>query len=207
MKKIFVPFLVVVFLFTLIDDASAQRRGKKKRRTKEKTEETDDRRSSKEREEDEFEGVSFADKLNIEIKPGNLNFFGNQLTLSLKSNVGYKFNKIFSAGLGGKFFYDYLNSFGSAGDISLLSFGGLAYGRAKITSTFYVQGEYSMVSFGGFSTTPQETLAYPTAGIGYIQEGYNWSFGLELLAVLNDQVRDKAQGNIVEYWINFSHNF
>ena len=201
MKKFFVPFLIFVFLFAIIDDATAQRRGKKKRRTKEDTEET----TSKE--ERDFEGTSFADKLNIEIKPGNLNFFGNQLSLSLKSNVGYKFNNTFSAGAGGKLFYDYINSFGSASDISALSFGGLIYGRAKITQTFYVQGEYNLVSFGAVSTTPQETVAYPTAGIGYIQQGYGWSFGLELLAILNDTVRDKPQGNIVEYWINFSKNF
>ncbi|MDF1697204.1 MAG: hypothetical protein P1U56_15280 [Saprospiraceae bacterium] len=202
MKKFFVPFLVIVFLFTIIDDASAQRRGKKKRR---KTEDTE--RSSTRDREDDFESTSIAEKLNIEIKPGNLNFFGNQLSISLKSNVGYKFNNVFSAGAGGKFFYDYINSFGSSADISAFSYGGLVYGRAKITQTFYLQGEYNIVSFGAVSTVPQETIAYPLAGIGYVQQGYDWSFGLELLAILNDRVRDKPQGTIVEYWINFSKNF
>jgi len=204
MKKIFVPFLIIVFLFTIIDDASAQRRGKKKRRNKEDTEE---RSSSRDRSEDDFEGSSFTDKLNYEIKPGNLNFFNSQLSLSLKSNVGYKLNNTFTAGLGGKLFYDYINQFGTSNDISAFSYGGLAYFRAKITQTFYLQGEYNLVSFGSVSTIPQETLAYPTAGIGYVQQGYDWSFGLELLAILNDEVRDKPQGNIVEYWINFSKNF
>jgi len=204
MKKIFVPFLILVFLFAVIDDASAQRRGKKKRRKKEDTEE---KTKTTSRDEDDFESSSFSDKLNIEIKPGNLNFFGNQLSLSVKSNVGYKLNNTFSAGVGGKLFYDYINQFGSSSDISALSYGGLIYGRAKLSQTFYVQGEYNLVSFGTVSTTPQETLAYPTAGIGYVQQGYDWSFGLELLAILNDRVRDKPQGNIVEYWINFSKNF
>lgn len=202
MKKIFVPFLIVVFLFTIIDDANAQRRGKKKRRKKEDTE-----TSTRDRGEDEFEGTSFAEKLNIEIKPGNLNFFGNQLSLSLKSNVGYKFNNTFSAGVGGKLFYDYINDFGTAFDISVFSYGGLVYGRAKITPTFYIQGEYNLVSFGTVSTTPQETLGYPTAGIGYIQQGFDWSFGLELLGIFDGVARDKPQGNIIEYWINFSKNF
>lgn len=202
MKKIFVPFLIIVFLFTIIDDASAQRRGKKKRPKKEDTEE-----STSQRDEDEFEGSSLSDKLNIEIKPGNLNFFGNQLSLSLKSNVGYKFNNIFSAGVGGKLFYDYINQFGTNFDISAFSYGGMIYGRAKVTQTFYVQAEYNLMSFGAVSTTPQETLTYPTAGIGYIQQGYDWSFGLELLGIFDGVVRDKPQGNIVEYWINFSKNF
>lgn len=203
MKKIFVPFLIFVFLITLIEDASSQRRGKRKRKSKEKTEESDSRRD---RDEDDF-GVSFADKLNYEIKPGNLNFFNNQLALSLKSNVGYKFNNIFTAGLGGKLFYDYINQFGSSSDISVFSYGSMIYARAKISQTFYLQGEYNIVSFGAVSTIPQETIAYPTAGLGYVQQGFDWSFGIELLAILNDAVRDKPQGNIVEYWINFSKNF
>ena len=204
MKNILVPFLVFVFLFTLIDDASAQRRGKKKRTKKEDTEE---RTSSRDRDEDEFEGSSLSDKLNIEIKPGNINFFGNQLSLSLKSNVGYKFNNTFTAGAGGKFFYDYINQFGSTSDISAFSFGGLIFARAKITQTFYLQAEYSLTSFGSVSTIPQETIAYPLAGIGYMQQGYDWSFGIEVLAILKDSVRDKPQGSIVEYWLNFSKNF
>jgi len=201
MKKILVPFLVLVFLFTLIDDASAQRRGKKKRRT---TEDTEDKR--RDRDEDDF-GTSFSDKLNYEIKPGNLNFFNNQLSLSLKSNVGYKLNNTFSAGLGGKLFYDYFNSFGSSNDLSAFSYGGMAYARAKISQTFYLQGEYNIVSFGTVSTVPQETVSYPTAGLGYMQQGFDWSFGFEFLIVLDDYVRDKPQGSIVEYWINFSKNF
>ena len=202
MKKIFVPFLVIVFLFTIIDDASAQRRGKKKRR---KTEDTEEKTSS--RDEDEFEGTSFSDKLNYEIKPGNLNFFNNSLSLSLKTNVGYKFNNIFTAGAGGKLFYDYINQFGSNADFSGFSYGGMIYGRAKITQTFYVQAEYNIVSFGSISTQPQTTVAYPTAGIGYVQQGYDWSYGLELLGVFNGEVHDLFQGSILEYWINFSKNF
>jgi hypothetical protein len=204
MKKFFVPILVIVFLFTLIDDTSAQRRGKKKRPSKEDTEESS---SSRDRDEDDFSGGSFSDKLNYEIKPGNINFFNNQLALSLKSNVGYKLSNIFTTGVGGKLFYDYINQFGSSSDISVFSYGGLIYGRAKITQTFYLQAEYNLVSFGSVSTIPQETLAYPTAGLGYVQQGYDWSFGLELLAILKDEVRDKPQGNIIEYWINFSKNF
>jgi len=202
MKKYFVPFLIFVFLFTLLDDASAQRRGKKKRKKKEDTEE---KTSTRDRDEDDFEGTSLSDKLNIEIKTGNLNFFGNQLSLSFRSNVGYKFNKTFSAGAGGKLFYDYINFTGSNSDVSVFSYGGLIYGRAKVTQSFYVQAEYSLVSFGHVNLSPKETIAYPKAGIGYMQQGYDWSYGIEILAILNDRVRDRL--GFVEYWINFSKNF
>ena len=144
-------------------------------------------------------------KLNIEIKPGNLNFFGNQLSLSLKSNVGYKFNNTFSAGAGGKLFYDYYNFPGSGSDISFFSFGGFTYGRAKITQNFYVQGEYSIVSFGEGNLEPKRTIGYPTAGIGYMQVGYDWSYGIEILVILDGEVQDRL--GLVEYWITFSKNF
>jgi len=207
MKKFFAPLLVLAFLIIVVDDANAQRRGKKKRRRTQETEETTSSRSSRDRRDDEFEGVPLADKLNYEFKPGNLQFFGNQLSISFKSNVGYKLNNTFTAGLGGKLFYDYINSSFSSGDISAFSYGGMVFGRAKLTQTFYLQAEYNLVSFGPVSVTPQETIAYPTAGIGYVQRGYDWSVGLELLAVLDGVVRDKPQGTIVEYWINFSKNF
>ncbi len=204
MKKIVIPFLIIVFFLSFVDDTTAQRRGKKKRPKKEDTEE---KSSSRDRDEDDFEGNSISDKLNIEIKPGNLQFFGNQLSLSLKSNVGYKFNNTFTAGAGGKLFYDFLNNFNGFDDISAFSFGGMVFARAKITQMFYLQAEYSLVSFGSISTVRQETLAYPLAGIGYMQQGYDWSFGIEVLAILNDDVRNKPQGSIVEYWLNFSKNF
>jgi len=200
MKKILIPFLLLVFMFSLIDDASAQRRGKKKRRSTEKTEETDERRSS--RDDEDYGSSSIAEKLNTEIKLGNINFFGNIFNLSMKSNVGYKFNKTFSAGLGGKFDY-YYRSVPGPGDEGFFSYGGLAYARAKITQQLYAQVEYS--AFNTAFTLPRKTYLYPSAGIGYMYEGFNWSSGIELLVPLDDEVRDFF--GIVEYWITFSHNF
>jgi len=187
-------------MFSLIDDASAQRRGKKKRRSTEKTEETDERRNS--RDDEDYGSSSIAEKLNTEIKLGNINFFGNIFNLSMKSNVGYKFNKTFSAGLGGKFDY-YYRSVPGPGDEGFFSYGGLAYARAKITQQLYAQVEYS--AFNTAFTLPRKTYLYPSAGIGYMYEGFNWSSGIELLVPLDDEVRDFF--GIVEYWITFSHNF
>ncbi len=205
MKNILIPFLLLVFMFSLVDDASAQRRGKKKRRTKENTEEKDERRSSRDEEEEEEEDYGSSgikEKLNTEIKLGNLNFFGSVFNISLKSNVGYKFNNTFSAGLGGKFDYYYVSRVGP-GDEGFFSYGGLAYARAKISQQLYAQVEYNV--FNSAFSLPRKTYLYPSAGMGYIYQGFNWTSGIELLVPLDDEVRDFF--GIVEYWITFSHNF
>lgn len=202
MKKILIPFLLLVFMFSLVDDASAQRRGKKKRRTKEKTEEKDERRNTRDDDDEDYGPSGIKEKLNTEIKLGNLNFFNNVFNVSLKSNVGYKLNKTFSAGLGGKFDYYYIGRQGS-GDEGFFSYGGLAYARAKITQQLYAQVEYS--AFNTAFTLPRKTYLYPSAGLGYMYEGFNWSSGIEVLVPLSDEVRDFF--GIVEYWFSFSHNF
>jgi hypothetical protein len=201
MKKILIPFLLLVFMFSLVDDASAQRRGKKKRRKKENTEEKDERRSSRDDDED-YGSSGIKEKLNTEVKLGNLNFFGNVFNVSLKSNVGYKLNKTFSAGLGGKFDYYYVSRVGP-GDEGFFSYGGLAFARAKITQQLYAQVEYN--AFNSAFSLPRKTYLYPSAGLGYIYQGFNWSTGVELLVPLDDEVRDFF--GLVEYWFSFSHNF
>ena len=188
-------------MFSLVDDASAQRRGKKKRQTKESTEEKDDRRSSRD-DDDDYGPSGIKEKLNTEIKLGNVNFFGNIFNISMKSNVGYKLNKTFSAGVGGKFDYYYRTVIGP-GDEGFFSYGGLVYGRAKITQQLYAQVEYN--AFNTAFTLPRKTYLYPSAGLGYMYEGFNWSSGIEVLVPLDDEVRDFF--GIVEYWITFSHNF
>ena len=200
MKKILIPFLLLVFMFSLADEAMGQRRGKKKRRKKETTDEDIRVRSS--RDEAEYESSGLAERLNTEIKLGNVNFFNNVFNLSMKSNVGYKFNNRFSAGLGGKFDY-YYQSVRGPGDEGFFSYGALAYARAKITKQLYAQVEYN--AFNTAFTLPRSTYLYPSAGLGYMYEGFNWSSGIELLVPLSDEVRDLF--GIVEYWITFSHNF
>lgn len=204
MKKIAIPFLILAFLFAAIDDVSAQRRGKKKRAEKEDTEQEEgrrDRNSTRDRD-DEFDGETFADKLNVEIKIGNLQFFNNVFQVAMKSNVGYKLNKTFSAGLGARFDYYYLNQIGP-NDRGFFSYGALAYGRAKITQQLYLQAEYS--AFNSAFEIPRKTFLYPSAGLGYMQVGYDWSSGIEILVPFDGQVRDFF--GIVEYYLSFSKNF
>jgi len=203
MKKFLVPFLILTFMICVVDQVDAQRRGKKKRRTERKETITD-------REEELYDGLTLRDKLNTEIKLGNLSFFGNQLSISMKSNVGYKFNKRFSAGIGGKIYYDYINIRNSSDDISNTSFGVLGYARAKLTDQLYVQGEYNALNLNYLvALNPilqvRETILYPTIGGGYVYQGFNWSSGIEILVPFNDLIRDTA--GIIEYWISFTKNF
>jgi len=187
-------------MISVVDEASAQRRGKKKRRKKEDTEETTRKRSRDS--EEEMGPSSFKEKLNTEIKIGNINFFNNVFQLSMKVNAGYKLTDRFSAGLGTKFDYYYIGRQGP-GDESFFSYGGLGYVRGKITSQLYAQVEYT--AFNTAFTLPRQTFLYPSAGIGYIYEGFNWSSGVEFMVPLRDEVRD--QFGIGEYWFTFSHNF
>jgi hypothetical protein len=103
----------------------------------ENTEEQDARRNSRDDDDEEYGPSGIKEKLNTEIKLGNLNFFGNQFSISLKSNVGYKLNNTFSAGLGGKLYYDFINVVNSPDNFNFTSVGGLAYARAKITKQLY----------------------------------------------------------------------
>mgnify|MGYP000306318466 CR=1 FL=1 len=191
MKKNLIPILVLFLSISFITESLSQR--------------TTRRRTSEREREQKEESVPLKEKINTEIKVGNLNFFGSVFSLSLKSNVGYKFNKTFTAGAGLKGYYDFVNYPSGYDDESYFSYGGLVFARAKLSQSFYLQGEYSMVNFDAVNFLPKETLFYPTVGAGYLQQGYDWSIGMELLLILDDRVRDRL--NIFEYWFTFSHNF
>ncbi len=204
MKKILLSLLVITFIIVSVDDASAQRRGKKKRRKKEDTSQDDSKKSRRDRDiEDEYSSGSIMDKLNIEIKPGNL-FIGNSTSLSVKANVGYKFTKDISAGIGGKYLY-FWQSFGG-GSVSATDYGGLLYAKAKVSKEIYLVAEFNTMSLGVFDSSPRTTVSYPAAGLGYMRPGFDWSSGFEFLIVFSEEARNKLQLPF-EYWFNFSHNF
>lgn len=209
MKKLLIAIFVIVFVGAATQDANAQRRGTKKRPAKEEPvdeSETGSKRegSSRDYSAEDF-GTPFWDNVNIEIKPGNL-FLGSSTSLSLKSNIGYNFNNTFSAGVGGKFFYLWQDFGQIQGSASATDYGAFAYARAKITRELYIVGEYNYTRIGTFGTTPPSTVGYPTAGIGYMRPGIDWSSGFELLIVFDETARNRLSTPI-EYWINFSHNF
>ncbi len=150
------------------------------------------------------------DKLNPEIKFGNLGFF-NGLSISSKAGVGYKIHNRFTAGVGGKLFYDQFSVQGP--DPSVFDFGGLVYGRGKITNEIYVQAEYAFMKYAADPDGYQirnlfldKKVNYPLFGLGYVSGVNKWRFGIELLYIASETAQD-IQGSIVEYWFGASYNF
>lgn len=147
--------------------------------------------------------ISFGQRLNYEIKLGNLGF-GNSFSLSLKPSVGYKFADFFTGGIGSRIFYTYFNNPFPITDDSFFDYGGFGFARLKIGRQFYVQGEYNFQSFetrGNIRTD----LSYPVIGGGYVSGDDGWSYGIELNFIMDDRARDFA--GLLEYWISFSYNF
>ncbi len=156
------------------------------------------------------EKVSLMDKINPEIKFGNLGFF-NGLSLSSKANVGFKFHEKISAGVGGKLFFDQFSVQGP--DPSVFDFGGFVYGRGKITKEIYIQAEYAFMKYAAdpdgyfIRNLPlDQKVNYPLIGLGYSSGINKWRFGVELLYIASETARD-YQSAVVEYWFGASYNF
>ncbi|MBK8515769.1 MAG: hypothetical protein IPL55_05595 [Saprospiraceae bacterium] len=174
-------------------DAQVRKRTTSKKKTKEKTEQ-----------------VSLLDKINPEIKFGNLGFF-NGLAISTKVNAGFKVSNRFSFGAGGKLYYDQSSVVGP--DPSITDLGGFLYGRAKITNEIYFQAEYALMKYGadpvGYNfrgLREDQKVNFPLVGLGYCSGLGKWRFGIELLYVTNELARD-YQNSVVEYWFGASYNF
>ena len=183
--KTMILFLIFTIVGTTMD---AQRTRSRKTRETVKEEET----------------VKLMDKLNFEIRVGNVGI--NQgFSLSAKPGVGYKVADFFTAGLGARMFYNFYN-FYQAPDISTFDYGAFAFGRFKIAQVFYIQGEYGYTHFNTIDFVGTNyNIAYPSAGIGYLSGEGKWKYGLELMFPINEDARDN--GVSLEYWLNFSYNF
>jgi len=189
-------FLTFTMLLVCVGESDAQVRKRTtstRKKTKEKTEQ-----------------VSLIEKLNGEIKFGNLGFF-NGLNISSKLNVGYKLSNRFTVGGGGKIFYDQFSVIGP--DPSITDLGGFLLGRGKITESIYLQAEYS---FMNYAKDPDlfilrglplnQKVNFPLIGAGYASGLGKWKFGIELLYIANSTAQD-IQGSVVEYWFGASYNF
>lgn len=191
--KVFSLLITILFLTTFTHELSAQRTSTRTRTS----------RAAKEVK----EPSDLKEKLNIEIKAGNINI-GTTTSLAFKSNVGYKLHNRFSAGAGLRMQYFYLNYPAGFDDISAFNYGVFGYARAKITKSIYIQGEYSLQSFdvrvqNGISG--RRSVAAPLIGGGYMNGTGNWSYGFEALFNINSVAID--YNGPLEYWINFSYKF
>lgn len=195
--KYFIWLLTFVFSMLAVNadiDAQVRKKSTSKKSTKAKEEK-----------------VSLMDKLNPEIKFGNLGFF-NGLSVSSKANVGFKFHDKISAGIGGKLFYEQYAQRGLP-DPSVFDFGGFVYGRGKITNEIYIQAEYAFMKYAadpdGYiirNLTLDQKVNYPLIGLGYSSGINKWRFGIELLYIASEAARD-YQSAVVEYWFGASYNF
>lgn len=159
---------------------------------------------SRKRTREKVEKVSIWTKVNPEIKIGNLGFY-NGLYISSKLNAGYKFAERFSGGIGTKFWYTQVSVPGD--DYKYFDYGGFLYARGKITESIFLQAEYCATKFSDTGFLPEDTVLYPTVGIGYYSNsGSMWRFGAELFYVFDSLAQD-YQGSPVEYWFGASYNF
>lgn len=180
-----------VFLLTFSSEADAQSKRKRPVKRPEKQEKVKDTQN---------EINFFRDQLSYDIKIGNIGFF-NGFSISTKLYAGYKFNDRFSAGIGGKMFYDQFIVRG-APDISYFDRGVFGFARGKVTNEIFIQAEYVSMRYDRFETT----VNHPLIGAGYMSGFGRWKFGLELMYIANDLARD-LQNSVVEYWVGASYNF
>lgn len=200
-KQLIIGFLTLVFVVGITEDTMAQRRKTKKRRPAE----TEQRARQAP---DDYEPIR--EKLSYELGIGNLQFFNNNLELGAKAGVGYKLNKIITAGLGAKYIFNTTSFAGQ--NISTHRYGVYPYLNAKIYNGFYAKGlyeygKYEQAFLDGsgqlFKDGSIETS--PWVGIGQSQGGDTWSFGFEILVPLNATIRNNY--SVVEYWGMFIYRF
>lgn len=194
MKNFISLTLMMVFLLLTVD-AQAQRKKRKRRTTNEEV---------------KIEQSSIKEKLNPEIKIGTALGGGSNasysvLTISAKPGLGYKLNKYFTAGLGAKVFYTYVNYRFSDDNDNIVDLGAFAYARAKIAQVYYIQAEYNYTKFDSYGSLPALKKFYPSIGLGYVNGVGDWSFGIEGMINLDDDVIDR--NNLYETWFNLSYNF
>lgn len=209
MKKILIPFLMLVFVFSIAEDVNAQ---KKRRKRSEDTEEGTRTKRSSPRDAEDEDYESFASKLVYEIAIGNIALQNSIFGLSTKPLVGYKLHERIVPGVGFKYFYLLDGRF--IDDVHLNDIGAFAFTRFKITENFFAHVEYSFLSFDedyrlygnpGFENG-RKNFNYPVFGGGYSQGFGNWKSSIQILFIGNKEVRDFSQYP-VEFWFGFTKNF
>jgi len=209
MKKSFAIVLMTLFFFSIATEADAQRRSKKSRSSdrSERTRSSRDRGDSdRTRDRDrETETIGLKDRLYYEIPIGNLNLNGG-FSISGKPSVGYKATERLSAGVGVRTFYYFINNPAGFDDQSFLFYGPAVFGRVKVTQDIYIQAEYDYNSYQFSQNADRRWIGTPLLGLGY-SSGYGpWKYGLQLLFIMNDEIRN-IEGSVVDYWININYNF
>lgn len=189
MKFHYTIFLFAVLLLGFSTSVDAQSRKKKQRPDPEQVEKP---------------ATNFGDRMNYDIKAGNVSLQGNFFSVAFKGSAGYKLNDFLSAGLAAKTKIFFFNDRGQSNDQTRTYYGFGPYVRAKFLEQFYVQFEYDYNSIQ-ISEDDRRAINSPYLGGGYMQGWNNWKFGIEVLFIMNDEVRD--YDGIIEYWFGGTYNF
>lgn len=206
MKKILIPFLLLVFVFSFVEDADAQK--KRRRKTTEDTEESTRSRRSRDRDAEDENYESFASKLVYDINIGNISLSNGLFGMSFKPQIGYKLHERITPGIGVKYYYNLLSDNRFADDFHLNDIGAFAFTRLKITEAFFAHLEYSYISFDNdwFLQEERRSFNYPLFGAGYASGFGDWKSTIQILFIGNQEVR--RLGNYpIEFWFGFSKNF
>lgn len=210
MKKVGVFILISCFLVGINTEAIGQR--KKKKKTRESKTEVVERQNVQ---------APWMEKMSYDVRIGNVSLFGPLTRVALKSAASYRINNFLSAGLAAKYEYNFYNNNQSQNpallDYSWSHFGVGPFVRAKIFQTFYLQAEYDYHNLATENSVFDEgdrarNQAWsPMIGGGYLSGFGDWVFGIEVLFVGNNEVRDNSiggiTGNVIEYWIAATYNF
>lgn len=190
MRFYYVIISIAIILLGFTTTMEAQSKKKKKRPDPEKVEQKST--------------VKFAERINADIKAGNLSLAGDFFSIAFKGSGGYKLNNWLSAGLAAKAKLFFLNDRGQSNDQTITYYGFGPYVRAKFLQQFYIQAEYDINSFQ-IGENERISLSSPYLGGGYMQGWGDWKFGVEVLFIVNDEVRD--YDGVIEYWFGGTYNF
>lgn len=186
----------MILLFMLLASTEVDAQKKKRRPSKVETKETTSKT--------EKIPSDFKEKLTYDIMLGNLGFNGG-FVFGMKPAVGYKLTNNLSAGLAAKFTYYFFNRVGTQ-DVSFVDYGVGPYLRFKFLNQFYLQAEYDYNSLFVDSGQNRFKRWGPYFGGGYLSGYGDWTFGVQILFVFNNAIRD-FNNQVVEYYFGATYNF
>lgn len=186
MKQLSILTLILIFIITGINDVEAQ-----KKRRKSRTDKTED-----------VNRTSFTENIYYDIKIGNFGI-GSSFQIATKPVVGYKFTKLLSANLAFENRYTFINSTTSS-DQSFFDFAVGPGVRLKVSETIFLGAEYL---YNSIDLGNARFNAWGTGiGGGYFSGYGDWKFGIEVMFMLNDNIRD-IEGLVGDYWFGATYNF
>ena len=199
-KKYIIAALISFFCLATIAESYGQRKSSRSR-----TSRTSDRNS-------DTETLPFAEKLAYDIHIGNLGF-SNGFFISGKFGAGYKISEPFTAGVGLKAEYGFVNEIGN-NDYSIFNYGLYSYLRYRLADQFYAKAEYNyfVAQLDRDNNADKEKVHFPMLGGGYVSGFGKWQYGFEVLFTLGGadstprgfQARDIY--TFIEYTISFLYN-